>query len=105
MKNDSILWNGISVSFSYASNSLCIVDSYRFKKSDMMPILQAIRKTVATEGYLYSRSYESWETEWRAHNVLYDLGIARERTGSVDLNEDESKFRLFCYKILSVFCK
>lgn len=105
MKNNSILWNGISVSFLYTNNSLCIVDSYRFRKSDMMSILQIIRKTIATEGYLYSRSYESWETEWRAHNVLHSLGIARERTGSVDLNDDESKFRLFCYKLLSVFCK
>ena len=105
MKQNSILWNGITVSFCYNKRNLKIVDSYKFDKSDMLPILQVIRhKIVEDDGVIYSRSNESWFTEWRAHNVLYKAGIQKERTGSVDLNEDEGKFRLFCYKILAIFC-
>lgn len=103
--NKQFLWNGLVVSFSYDDKCLCIVDSYRFNKSDMFQILQIIRDEVKEDNIIYSRSIDSWIEEWAAHNVLYAMHIARKRTGSVDLNEDESNFKLFCYKILARFCK
>ena len=49
----------------------------------------------------FQRSVGSWVEEWKAHNLLYYLGIAKKRTGSVDLNEREPQWRLTGYKILS----
>ena len=49
----------------------------------------------------FQRSVGSWVEEWKAHNLLYYLGIAKKRTGSVDLNEGEPQWRLRIYKILS----
>ena len=73
---------------------------------DMFPILTLIREQIAyEEGITYTRTTDSWVQEWAAHNVLYNLGIAMERTGTVDLSENESKFRLFCYRFLAIFCK
>lgn len=51
----------------------------------------------------YNRTFESEVAEWKAHNVLYRWGIARERTGTVDIDQNESKFRRFIYAILSKF--
>lgn len=50
-----------------------------------------------------SRSVMSYVKEWHAHNVLYKLGIAKERTKDVDLNDNESIFRRFCYTIIWLF--
>lgn len=49
---------------------------------------------------LYTRSIKSLVEEWRAHNLLYKLGLFKSHTKDVDLN-NESKVRLFIYKILS----
>ena len=105
MKQNSILWNGITVFYRYNDKNLQIVDSYRFKRSDMLPILQIIRKEIAKEGITYKRTNESWQKEWCAHNSLYNIGIERERTKSVDLSESESGFRRACYSVLALFCK
>lgn len=35
------------------------------------------------------RSVMSYYREWKAHNILYKLGVQKERTGIVDLNIDE----------------
>lgn len=41
--------------------------------------------------------------EWRAHNLLYKLGIEKDRTKSVDLNTDNSWYIKVLYTILSIF--
>ena len=71
----------------------------------MKAILQTIRKIIAKDGITYKRTDDSWLTEWCAHNVLFGMHIARLRTASVDLNEDESKLKLLCYRVLAIFCK
>ena len=51
----------------------------------------------------FTRTFQSQYEEWKAHNFLYKIGFRRKRTASVDINQGESAFRLFMYKILSRF--
>ena len=51
----------------------------------------------------YTRTLKSEYQEWKAHNFLYRMGIKRERTKRVDIDQNESKLRLFGYAILSLF--
>lgn len=48
----------------------------------------------------HNRTINSYVKELFAHNILYKFGIARSRTRDTDLNDNESKFRLFCYNII-----
>lgn len=78
-----------------------IEDSYKLKTREIPNFLSELLSKIVRDGVLkYKRSFESWETEWVAHNRLYKLGLFREHTKDVDLYENESKFRLFCYSII-----
>ena len=78
-----------------------IEDSYNIKTQDITSFLSDLMSQVAIDGRLsYERSFESWETEWIAHNRLYKLGLFRKHTKDVDLYEDESEFRLALYSII-----
>lgn len=66
-------------------------------------VIDYILKVAKEYGLEYKRSKKSWIREWSAHNTLYQWNYQRERTGSVDLNEDESLFRRFCYFFLALF--
>ena len=103
-QNKQVFWNSIAISYYNNKDNLGIVDSYMFNKIDMRPILTLIREQIAyEEGIIYTRTTDSWVQEWAAHNVLYNLGIAPERTRTVDLSENESRFKLFCYRFFSNF--
>lgn len=90
------------ISYSLTNGNVHIVDSYKIcKKADMNAIVKLIRTEAVKLGFEYKRSNSSWVTEWRAHDFMYDNGICRARTTSVDLNEGESVFRLVCYSLMS----
>lgn len=80
-----------------------IEDSYRIKsKKDMRNVLELIRLQTDGRGLAINRlSLRRQVREWRAHNLLYALGIARKRTKDVDLNY-ESWWRRVCYFVLSL---
>lgn len=87
------------ISYTATKNNIRIVDSCTItKKADMNAIVNLIR---AEAPYKYSRSNSSWVTEWRAHNYMYDHGIDRARTASVDLNDNEGRLVLASYKVMS----
>lgn len=82
-------------------NYITIKDSSRVKdKKSMESILKIARNIALKKGYHYKRTNKSWIQEWRAHNLLYKLHLFEIHTKDTDLEECESKFRLFCYKIL-----
>lgn len=90
------------VSFNATESNVQIINSHKItKKADMTAIVTLIRAEALKLGYKYSRSNSSWVTEWRAHNYMYDHGIDRARTDSVDLNEKESKLKLASYKVMA----
>lgn len=51
----------------------------------------------------YSRTPKSEYQEWRAHNFLYRIGYKTDRTGNVDIDQNEPKWRRIIYAILSTF--
>ena len=90
------------ISYTPTKNNVKIVDSYKIcKKADMNAIVKLIRAEALKLGFKYRRSNSSWDTEWRAHNYMYDKGIERARTVSVDLNENESRLKLIAYSLMS----
>ena len=96
----------LTIQYKLSNENIQIVDSYRIKKrADMNGIVKVIRAEAKQKGFTYKRSDNSWVTEWRAHNYLYDKGQQRARTGSVDLNENESKLKLLGYNIISLLYK
>ena len=99
---------GVDVVYTYEGNpSMRIIDSYKVKKNaDIYHILGCIHETEEYEKLVesgYTRTIKSEFQEWKGHNTLYSLGIARERTRSVDIDQNESWLRKFGYAILSVF--
>lgn len=49
----------------------------------------------------YTRTLASMRDEWCAHNVLYNWGVARARTGSVDMDQGEPPIRKLIYSLLA----
>lgn len=90
------------ITYTLTKNNVRIVDSYKIsKRADMNAIVKLIRAEAKLQGFKYRRSNSSWVTEWRAHNYMYDKGIERARTASVDLNENESRLKLVSYSLMS----
>lgn len=99
----TINYGKYEISFIATKNSIKIINSYKItKKSDMNAIVKLIRAEALKLGFKYCRSNSSWVTEWRAHNYMYDKGIERARTASVDLNENESRLKLASYKTMAM---
>jgi hypothetical protein len=96
------------ISFSYENNPcIHIKDSYLITRNeDIKAVLEYIRsldeyKKLREVGY--TRTPTSEFQEWKGHNVLYKLGYQRSRTCSVDIDQNEPKWRRFVYAILSMF--
>ena len=81
-----------------------IEDSYTItKKEDMKEILEFLRDGTPEDYVIHIRSLKSQIREWRAHNLLYKLGLFKSRTKDVDLDINADKlFYKVGYFILSV---
>ena len=49
---------------------------------------------------ILKRSRKSLRYEWAVHNLLYNLGIKREKTGSVDFDFVQSPWDKFKYGLI-----
>jgi len=85
------------------TSNIHIENSYILNDEEkMFKILLGIKEdAILHKNIKYRRTIESWIREWKAHNLLYNIGFKKDRTGSVDLNEGENIFRLLGYNILS----
>lgn len=75
-------------------------------KDDVKRVLERIHETDEYKELVeagYNRTFKSQYHEWVGHNVLYRLGYAKHRTGSVDIDNNESKWRKVIYAVLSIF--
>ena len=83
-------------------NNTHIKDSYKIPKCYIKDVLRALMKEVDNPSVAINRiPLNKMIEEWKAHNLLYELHIARNRTKDVDLDIFESDLRRFEYKILS----
>lgn len=95
--------DNIQLKATISSTNIHIENSYLITNQTMMEAaIEKATKFATNLGYTFSRSRSSWIDEWKAHNLLYFIGVAKKRTGSVDLNEDESIWRRVLYKLLSM---
>ncbi len=99
-------YKNYSIEYTLSKNNVHIVNSYKIKKkAEMNDIVKLIRAEAKKKGFKYKRTDSSWVTEWRAHNYMYDKKMDRSRTGSVDLNENESRLKLLSYSTMSLLYK
>lgn len=78
------------------SDSICtIIDSYKVKRLKHMREVIDWVKTYDTE--VGKRSWISLVSEWRAHNLLYWLGLEKDRTAHCDLNNETSIRRVLYF--------
>ena len=89
-----------SISNTFIENSHEI-KSIKGMKDFLLKIQSDARNNVYNAA-IYKRTISGMIIEWRAHNLLYALGVKKERTGSVDLNLDVHPFFKICYFILSL---
>ena len=69
--------------------------------NDQEAILNILSAYNSLNPWGFERTIESMKIEWCVHNILYDVGIERDRTKDVDLNNsDEEKYSLESIKRL-----
>lgn len=86
------------VKIEYDCGNVRIVESYKIRDEQQM--IYILKEFKNRTGYKSKRTLESWVTEWKAHNLMYRLGLFRTHTNDCDLEENEKKHRLIIYKIL-----
>lgn len=105
MKTYEINFLGKIYKCSCDPNNIHIENSYTItRECNMRDFLKIVLKKANADGLTYKRSISEWIEEWKAHNKLYQCGIAVSHTKDVDLNEDESKVKKLGYKVVSKIC-
>ena len=104
MKMINIKYSEYIINVLLSTNNTSIADSYRIRRiNDMVNVLKKIRNTCDDSYAIHKRSIFGMVNEWRVHNLLYFLHIKRRRTGTVDLNVNQSIWVKIAYTLLSVF--
>ena len=104
MKEVNIKYSKYIINVLLSSYNTSIIDSYRIRRiNDMVNVLKKIRNTCDNSYAIHKRSIFGMVNEWRVHNLLYFLHIKRRRTGTVDLNINQSIWAKIAYTLLSVF--
>lgn len=103
MTNAEMYYRGKGVLFITTSpTNTHIENSYIVKsRKDMRDLLIAIEYDSNCGDAVRRIPKNTMIREWRAHNLLYALGIARTRTRDVDLNENPWYIRV-AYFVLSL---
>lgn len=104
MKRIILRYKDKSLKINIEKDNTCIIDSYQIRTSkDMEAILYLIRYEAPLDYAINLRNIKDMVREWRSHNLLYSLGILKDRTSSVDLNIEQPWYITMCYYILSFF--
>lgn len=105
MKKLIIEYKSYILRVSASADNTHIQDSYKVKSIDeMQDILWMIQSEVEDDSMaINKRGIWSMTHEWRAHNLLYSLGIEKDRTGSVDLDLNQPWYMKLAYKLISIF--
>lgn len=99
--------NGVfEITFNYDILNIHIEDSRKlYYQEEVEKALEFIHSTPEYAEFVnagYTRTHKSQLEEWRAHNIMWSWGYKRSRTGSVDLDQNESALRKFLYKIIAI---
>lgn len=92
------------IKYKITNNNLHLIDSYEVRTRNLMNRnLVSINTLYPDHPLFINRTHKSMIREWRDHNLLYDLGISRERTKDCDLNYPQKWYVKIGYAILSIF--
>lgn len=87
-----------------SENNTTILDSHQVKRpSDMKSLLYSIKTGLPDTYAINRRGIFGMINEWRVHNLLYSLGMFKDRTKDVDLDTDQPWYMSVLYFILSPF--
>lgn len=99
MESDIFILNGKVYEYGYTPNNLHINDSCEIQKRKFKSALDSIEAR-HPELLIWQRSTFSLCREWAVHNLLFNLGIKKERTKDVDLNFPQKWYICIGYAIL-----
>lgn len=83
----------------YTKNNTKVYDGYKYSNNEIEQAVKEIIKTRKELGLPVTRTESSYVSEWKTHNRLYKLGIQKQRTKDVDLEEEINVTRNFLYSI------
>lgn len=99
-----IEYNGMEFEVWPSKINTTIFNSYRITSmKDMKNILNLIREKVTDKCSVHTLSLNEMVNEWRVHNLLYCLGLFKDKTQHVDLNTNKTWYGKLTYFILSPF--
>lgn len=86
-----------------AENVVSILDSHLHNDDDVKKLF--INYILETYPNMRKRTAKSLLREWKAHNILYNMGIEIERTRTSDLDAYEKWYRRVGYFFITLFFK
>lgn len=88
-----------NINIRYSNDSVAIIDSHRISDADTMTCtVKLILADKRCPACVAKRSARCLVREWQAHNLLYDLGLFRTHTATVDL--DAKRWYDFAYHVV-----
>lgn len=85
-----ILADNKKITMQFGQTSVKVVDSYTAKsREESLTVALFIRKIASENGYAVTRKNTEIYGEYRLHNILYGLGVLREKTADSDLEYGE----------------
>jgi len=87
------------------NNNIHVENSYMYSKDCMKDALELWRGKYPEYDVFIHRTDNDMIREWCVHNVLYELGIAKERTKDVDLNWPQKWYARVGYFVFGGICK
>lgn len=76
-----------------------VYDGYEYTNSEVKQAVKLIVEKRKELGLPVTRTESSYVNEWITHNRLYKLGIEKNHTRDVDLEENIDPIRNFLYSI------
>ena len=86
------------MNISYSKDNTHVEDSYKVKDIDI-EVMEIIRERLR-RSLPVTREFDSYAREWKGHNNLYNLGLFRKHTASVDLNEKQKPYEELIWLII-----
>lgn len=88
-----------NINYSVGEDGISISDSYLITNDeDKFQFLQEL--CLSIEGLELCRTIPSMLTEWKAHNILYQLHLFRKHTKDVDIEYEQTKWTAFMFKLI-----
>lgn len=95
-------YNGIKYVVDFCG--ICIYDSWKVTDDNVKEDF-LMHLCLENEGLELCRSRKSMLIEWKAHNILYQRHLFRDRTRHTDMEWRQKKFVAFAYKVICFLFK